>query len=58
VCSIVELAKKLGLQVIAEGVETEEQLLYLVSIGCYEVQGYYFFKPLSAEDFSTSYMNK
>ncbi len=49
--SIVILAHKLGKKVVAEGVETEEQYQYIKSIGCDEIQGYYFSKPLSANDF-------
>ena len=44
---IMSIAKTCTLQVVAEGVETEEQLAYLKSIGCQYVQGYYFSKPLS-----------
>jgi diguanylate cyclase (GGDEF)-like protein len=43
--SIVDLAKNLGLKTIAEGVETEEQSEFLKSIGCDQLQGYYFGKP-------------
>jgi EAL domain-containing protein (putative c-di-GMP-specific phosphodiesterase class I) len=39
------------LSVIAEGVETAEQLDYLRSQGCNEMQGYYFSRPLPAADF-------
>jgi diguanylate cyclase (GGDEF)-like protein/PAS domain S-box-containing protein len=46
---IVLLAHKLGLEVIAEGVETEAQLKFLVSIGCEKIQGYLLSKPLPAE---------
>lgn len=48
---IVELAKDMGLKVIAEGVETEDDYQYLKSIGCKEGQGYYFSKPLPAYEF-------
>ncbi len=51
VTSIIALAHNLKLAVIAEGVETAEQLDYLRSHGCDEMQGYFFSKPLAAEDF-------
>ena len=50
--SIVALAHKMGLSVIAEGVEKPDQLLWLRSIGCDEAQGYFCGKPLSAIDFA------
>ena len=51
VASIISLAHNLKLDVIAEGVETHEQLEYLRRHGCDEMQGYYFSKPLAAADF-------
>ena len=51
VSAIICLAGSLGLQTIAEGVETEGQLAFLREQGCNEVQGYYFSKPLPAEQF-------
>jgi EAL domain-containing protein (putative c-di-GMP-specific phosphodiesterase class I) len=51
VASIISLAHSLRLQVIAEGVESEEQLAYLWHHGCDEMQGYYFSKPVSAAQF-------
>ncbi|WP_020654249.1 bifunctional diguanylate cyclase/phosphodiesterase [Massilia niastensis] len=51
VTSIIALAHNLKLAVIAEGVETAEQLDYLRTHGCDEMQGYYFSKPLPAADF-------
>jgi EAL domain-containing protein (putative c-di-GMP-specific phosphodiesterase class I) len=50
--SVIGLAHDLRLEVIAEGVENEEQLAYLRESGCDRVQGYYFSEPLPAEDFS------
>ena len=49
--AIISLARNLGLRVIAEGVETAEQLDFLRSAGCDEIQGYYYSHPLSEDDF-------
>ena len=51
IASIVDLAKKLGIHTLAEGVETEDQYEYLKRIGCELIQGYYFAKPTPIEDF-------
>jgi EAL domain-containing protein (putative c-di-GMP-specific phosphodiesterase class I) len=50
--SIISLAHNLGLDVIAEGVETEAELTFLQEKGCNIYQGYYFSKPLPEEAFS------
>ena len=47
---IVSLAKKLGLEVTAEGVETEEQYRILRQLGCDEIQGYFFSRPMPLDD--------
>ena len=48
--SIIALGHCMDLKVLAEGVETEEQLNYLKEHGCDEVQGYFYSKPLPADD--------
>ena len=48
---ILSLARYMKLDVLAEGVETEEQLNHLRAIGCDCVQGYYFAKPMPVEEF-------
>jgi EAL domain-containing protein (putative c-di-GMP-specific phosphodiesterase class I) len=51
--AIIGMAHSLKLEVVAEGVETAEQLSYLRSHRCDQIQGYYFSKPLSASDLET-----
>ena len=51
VVTIINLARSLGCITLAEGVETEEQLSFLTEKGCELIQGYYFYKPLSEQDF-------
>ncbi|MBV9077738.1 MAG: EAL domain-containing protein [Methylobacteriaceae bacterium] len=48
--SIVHLGRALGLTVTAEGVETREQQRFLQALGCHQLQGYLFSKPISAAD--------
>lgn len=47
--AIISVANSFQLQIIAEGVETEEQAGFLVANGCSQIQGYYFFRPMTAE---------
>jgi len=49
--AIINLGHSLGLDVVAEGVETAAQVAHLRAEGCDEVQGYYFGRPMPAEDF-------
>ncbi|MCB4205548.1 EAL domain-containing protein, partial [Deferribacterales bacterium Es71-Z0220] len=48
--TIIELSNNLGIQTIAEGVETKEQVDLLSELGCKYLQGYYFAKPMPLED--------
>jgi len=47
--AIISMARSLNLKVIAEGVENEEQMSFLRTHQCNEIQGYYFGKPLAVE---------
>ena len=49
---VVRLAKKLSIATVIEGIETEEQAAFVKSIGCDQGQGYYYSKPISAEQFT------
>ncbi len=48
---IKELTERIDLKIIVEGVETKEQVIFLENIGIYQIQGYYYSRPLSNEDF-------
>jgi EAL domain-containing protein (putative c-di-GMP-specific phosphodiesterase class I) len=50
VTAIVAMAKSLGIDVVAEGVETELQLDFLSQLGCQRAQGYFLARPMSARD--------
>lgn len=54
--TIITLAKNLGLDVVAEGVETLEQAEFLASRECYIMQGYYFNVPLKVNEFESTYL--
>ena len=51
ILAIISIARGLGLNLIAEGVETEEQARYLRSNGCLTMQGYLYYRPIPLQDF-------
>ncbi len=53
--TIVAMAQALNLSTVAEGVETAEQLELMKTLGCDQIQGYYFSRPLAADDFLDFY---
>jgi EAL domain-containing protein (putative c-di-GMP-specific phosphodiesterase class I) len=56
VSTVIDLAHSLKLKVVAEGVETEEQSHLLRLLGCDEMQGYLFSKPVPIEDFEKRFL--
>ncbi|CAM3227693.1 EAL domain-containing protein [Filibacter tadaridae] len=54
--TIITLAQNLNLDVIAEGVETEEQAEFLSTRDCYLMQGFYFGRPMNAQEFEQKYL--
>ena len=57
VTGIIEMAHKLGLKVVAEGVETEEQQMFLLEHHCDILQGYHLSRPMAAGDFEALLVN-
>ncbi|MEG1994671.1 MAG: EAL domain-containing protein, partial [Oscillospiraceae bacterium] len=55
---ILSMSKKLGLEVVSEGVETKQQVDFLMDIGCNIAQGYYFAKPMPADEFQHTAFEK
>jgi len=49
--TIIDMARNLDLEVIAEGVETETQMKFLLDNNCHLFQGYYFSKPIPVDEF-------
>lgn len=49
--TVVKMAKRIGMSIIVEGVETEEQVNYLLKIGCRYAQGYHYAKPMPFQHF-------
>lgn len=56
--TIIEMAQNFDLHVIAEGVEDEEQLMYLKENGCHLFQGYFFGKPMPPEEIERLFLDK
>lgn len=56
VAAIIAMGRSLGINVIAEGVETREQRDRLISLGCTEAQGFLFSRPIKAHDFSSGWL--
>jgi EAL domain-containing protein (putative c-di-GMP-specific phosphodiesterase class I) len=55
--AVISMGRAMGLSVIAEGVETEEQRELLASLGCHSLQGYLFSRPLPLEEFQSAWMD-
>jgi len=53
VSAVIAMGASLKLRVVAEGIETQQQLAFLLSHRCAEGQGYYFSRPVAAEEFAT-----
>lgn len=53
--AIIVLAKQFNIKTIAEGVETQQQLTFLKEIDCQMIQGYFYYKPLCAEEFELEF---
>jgi diguanylate cyclase (GGDEF)-like protein len=52
ITAVIAMARSLALKVVAEGVETEQQLTFLLEEGCQEIQGFYFCRPIPAIEFA------
>ena len=55
---VVDLTKRLNISTVVEGVETKENEALIRSFGCDFGQGYYYSRPISAEEFDEKYMKK
>ncbi|MDQ0860417.1 EAL domain-containing protein (putative c-di-GMP-specific phosphodiesterase class I) [Bacillus sp. V2I10] len=56
ITTIVHLAESLSLEVVAEGIETQEQYAYLKALNCQKGQGYFFSKPLPPDEIEQRYL--
>ena len=50
--STMEMVRNMGMQIVAEGVEKQEQVDFLEKLGCDEIQGYFYYRPMEAEAFA------
>ncbi len=55
---IIKIAQTLGMKIVAEGIETADQIEFLKSVQCEIVQGYFFAKPMPLSEFEQSYMGE
>ena len=55
---IVNLARKMNIITVAEGVETQEQEAFVIEAGCDYGQGYYYSRPVSAQEFTENILGK
>ena len=55
---IIHMAQELGIETLTEGVERDDQLFFVNSVGCYVIQGYYYDKPMPRDDFERRLKNK
>jgi EAL domain-containing protein (putative c-di-GMP-specific phosphodiesterase class I)/GGDEF domain-containing protein len=56
--SVIQMSRKLGMEPLTEGVETEEQAMALHDMGCYLYQGFYYSKPIPISEFEKHCMNR
>lgn len=56
--TIIKMCKKLKIKTVAEGIETKEQVDFLKKVGCDIIQGYYFSKPITINEFEEKYLIK
>ncbi|MCD7980210.1 MAG: EAL domain-containing protein, partial [Fusobacterium sp.] len=55
--NVINMAQELNMKIVAEGVETFEQLEFLKSVNCDMVQGYIYDRPMPVEEFEAKYYN-
>ena len=49
------MTREIGLDLVAEGIETKEQAMFLSECGCDVAQGFYYARPMSVDDFNKKY---